>query len=178
MTLNVVCLKHGTKYGPEYVNKLHSMILRHLTVPHRFVCFTDNEQGLNADIEVRTLPADQGLHGWWWKLYLFQPGHFPNGDTILFFDLDMVIVSNIDKLIEYLPAEFVGLEDVGRIFNRAPKLGSAVMRWPANKFSDIWENFNANRNLALKMHGDQDWIWAIGKGYIKFFPREWIISYK
>ena len=178
MALNVICLKHGTKYGPDYVNKLYNMIQRHLTVPNRFVCFTDNEQGLDPAIEVKKLPGDQGLHGWWWKLYLFEKGLFPDGDTILFFDLDMVIVDNIDKIVDYMPNDFVGLEDVGRIFNRAPKLGSAVMRWPANHYSHIWTEFNNNRVFAQKWPGDQDWIWKICNQDIKFFPRQWIISYK
>ena len=178
MALNVVCLKHGTKYGPEYVNKLYNMIQRHLTVPHQFVCFTDNPEGLDSRINIHILPNDQSLQGWWWKLYLFKEGHFSNDDTILFFDLDMVIVKNIDNLVSYLPDSFVGLEDVGRIFNRAPKLGSAVMRWPANQYSKIWNQFNLNRTLAQRWPGDQDWIWKICSNEIKFFPRSWIISYK
>ena len=147
-------------------------------MPHRFVCFTDDSTGLNSAIEIHALPNNQALHGWWWKLYLFQADHFPDGDTILFFDLDMVIVGNIDKIVEYLPGEFVGLEDVGRVFNRPPKLGSAVMRWQANNFSNIWTEFAKNRAFAQKWHGDQDWIWMTEKDSIKFFPREWIISYK
>ena len=31
--LNVVCLKWGTKYGPEYVNRLYRMVARHLHRP-------------------------------------------------------------------------------------------------------------------------------------------------
>jgi hypothetical protein len=28
---NVICMKWGTKYGPEYVNRLYAMVRRHLT---------------------------------------------------------------------------------------------------------------------------------------------------
>ena len=48
--INIVCVKWGTKYGPEYVNVLRAMIKRNLSLPHRFICFTDNKTGLNADI--------------------------------------------------------------------------------------------------------------------------------
>ena len=41
----VVCLKHGSKYSSEYVNKLYNMCKRHLTVPYEFVCFTDDLRG-------------------------------------------------------------------------------------------------------------------------------------
>jgi len=29
---HVICMKWGTKYGPEYVNRLYAMVRRHLTL--------------------------------------------------------------------------------------------------------------------------------------------------
>lgn len=177
--LNVLCLKHGTKYGAEYVNKLYNMIERHITVPHRFVCFTDNPANLNSNIEIRILPQNGKLSGWWWKTYLFKQGHFEDGDTNLFFDLDMVIIGNIDNIATYMPTEFVGLMDVGRVFQRInPKLGSAVIKWPANQYADIWDRIESNPAESNRMHGDQDWIWHLHHDKIKFFPEIWIQSYK
>jgi hypothetical protein len=177
--LNVICLKHGTKYGPEYVNKLYNMIQRNLTVPHRFICFTENTQYLDPKIEIMPLPTTEALQGWWWKLYVFKEGHYHKGDTNLFIDLDMVIVNNMDKFINYLPGEFVGLENLNRIFKRYPaSLGSAVMKWPAETYTDIWSEYKKNPVSASKWPGDQDWIWRLHKNTIKFFPRDWIVSYK
>ncbi|HAU58261.1 MAG TPA: glycosyltransferase, partial [Comamonadaceae bacterium] len=28
---HVICMKWGTKYGPEYVNRLYAMVRRHLS---------------------------------------------------------------------------------------------------------------------------------------------------
>jgi hypothetical protein len=110
---------------------------------------------------------------------MFKQGHFTEGDTNLFFDLDMVVVNNIDKFVNYLPGEFVGLENLNRIFKRYPStLGSAVLRWPAETYTDIWNDFKKNPSSAMRWPGDQDWIWRLHKNNIKFFPREWIISYK
>lgn len=177
--LNVLCLKHGTKYGAAYVNKLYNMIQRHLTVPHRFVCFTDNPTDLNSAIEIRMLPHNSKLSGWWWKTYLFKQGHFADGDINLFFDLDMVIISNIDNIATYLPGEFVGLMDVGRVFQRInPKLGSAVLRWETNTYHDVWDRIEQDPASTNRMHGDQDWIWFLHSNTIKFFPEIWIQSYK
>jgi len=176
--LNVVCLKHGTKYGPEYVNKLYNMVQRHLHVPHRFVCFTDNIEGIDTRIETRILPIST-ISGWWWKPYVFKVDHFPIGDTNLFLDLDTVIVKNFTQLIEYLPGKFLGLRDVGRVFRPDyQKLGSAVMRWPSGCFSDIWTDMEKNPGIMRKFHGDQDWIWHLHKSNITFFPDPWIQSYK
>lgn len=179
MANNVICLKHGTKYGPEYVNKLYNMVKRHLSVPFNFYCFTEDSAGLNSEIKTVPLPKSNTIAGWWWKPYIFKSGHFPDGDTNLFFDLDMVIVGNIDKLFSYLPNEFVGLEDVSRVFKRVPpKLGSAVLRWPSNHYTKIWEDLETNPGLTKRFPGDQDWIWETYKGVIKFFPETWIQSYK
>ena len=37
---HVLCMKWGTKYGPDYVNRLYAMVRRHLTGDFSFVCLT------------------------------------------------------------------------------------------------------------------------------------------
>ena len=54
--VNVLCIKWGKKYGPEYVNKLHSMVRRHLHRPFRFVCLTDDGHGIDPAIEGKPIP--------------------------------------------------------------------------------------------------------------------------
>ena len=39
---NVVCIKWGEKYSAEYVNRLYGMVQRQLSLPHRFVCLTED----------------------------------------------------------------------------------------------------------------------------------------
>jgi len=66
--LNVVCVKWGNwchPYGADYVNALAESIRRHLTLPHRFLCFTDDASGLDPCIETQPLP--QNLTGSWWE---------------------------------------------------------------------------------------------------------------
>ena len=53
--LNVVCVKYGTKYGADYVNKLYYGVKRHLTVHHTFTCFTEDSAGLDTHIQVQPL---------------------------------------------------------------------------------------------------------------------------
>lgn len=176
--INVVCLKHGTKFGPEYVNHLFNMVSRNLGYLHKFYCFTEDPAGLNPNINIISLPIGK-FKGWWWKPYIFKKGHFPNGDTNLYIDLDMVIVSNIDKLITHKPGEFLGLRDPGRVWRKDYQmLGSAIMRWPTNQFSNIWEDLEKNPGLTTKFHGDQNYIYHLHKEKIVFYPDEWIRSYK
>jgi hypothetical protein len=155
------------------------MVQRHLTIPHRFVCFTENASLLNPNIDVRPLIDIPNISGWWYKPYIFAKGHFDTTDTNLFFDLDMVIIGNIDKLVKYQQGYFVGLEDVGRVFNKPTKLGSAVMKWTGSRYSDTWDKLQHDPTQTKKFPGgDQDWIWSLNKRVIKFFPKKWIMSYK
>ena len=57
--LTVVCVKWGTLYGPEYVNRLSRSCRRLLggAGVAAFVCFTDDASGLDGDVEARPLPA-------------------------------------------------------------------------------------------------------------------------
>ena len=52
----VICMKWGTKYGPHYVNNLYAMARRHLTGDFRFVCLTDDTQGIRPEVECFPIP--------------------------------------------------------------------------------------------------------------------------
>lgn len=86
--LTVVCvLKSGGGYTSRYVDCMQSMVARHLSLPHRFVCFSDVIDGPG------TQPLQYGLPGWWSKLELFMVK-----GPVLYFDLDTVIFGDIDRL--------------------------------------------------------------------------------
>ena len=55
--VTILCMKWGRMYGPDYVNNLARGVRRHLSRPHRFVCFTDDASGLDAGVEALPLPA-------------------------------------------------------------------------------------------------------------------------
>ena len=47
--LSVVCWKWGTLFGPEYVNRLASMLRRHLRAPYTLSCITDDPSGIDCE---------------------------------------------------------------------------------------------------------------------------------
>lgn len=108
--VNVLCIRWGRKYGPEYVNTLRRMVARHLRRPHRFVCLTDDPAGLDPEVEVRPIPKvgfaefDERrpwtfAHGWLKLTTFASPLHDLAGRT-LFLDLDIVIVGPLDDFFE------------------------------------------------------------------------------
>ena len=40
--MNFCCVYYGDKYDVKYVQNLYNMVQRHLTIPHKFYCFTDH----------------------------------------------------------------------------------------------------------------------------------------
>jgi len=175
--VTVLCVRYGNKYGKEYVEKLRNMVARNLSLPYEFVCLTDDQHTLSG---VRNIyqPASDYRQLWWHKVHMFDPDLDIKG-RILYFDLDVVIHSNIDRLITNFNNQFVGIKDFNRKFHKGWKyLNSSVMSWTHGMESYVYEQFKQNRSQALRMHGDQDWIWKISNGRITFFPDVWIQSYK
>lgn len=165
--------------GAEYVAKLKSMVARHLTTPHNFVCLTDDptrHPDLSYD-EYYGLPVPNsswakddfahGLTGWWAKIYLFSPGRFTG--RVLFLDLDTVIVGSLEKLAQ--SKGIIHLKDWGWTKN---DYGSGAMVWDAGEHSEIWTQYNAN--VPHRFRGDQDYLTALG-GW-PALPKGLAVSYR
>lgn len=151
--LHVVCIKAGPKYGPDYPNILFDMVRRNLGEGYggSFTCFTEDPAGLDEGIEVRPLPVS--LPGWWSKLGLFQPDLFPEGDRVLFFDLDTVITGRIDALCDY-DGPFAILRDAFR----PDGLQSSVMAWRSGEGHEIWQTYLEAGLPTDVPGGDQAWV--------------------
>ncbi len=169
-------MKYGTKYGPEYVNNLYNMTHRFCSLPFRFVCFTDDNFGIDSKVETKPLLCNHtNVMGWWHKLSFFQKNLYDLEGTILFLDLDLVIINNIDKFFEY-PGKFLAILDwlhgpTQNMFN------SSVMRWQLGEQTHIWDQFQSNLDHVMNTYpGDQEFISSVSD--LEPWPEEWCISYK
>ena len=175
--VSIICLKWGREFGPEYVNKLYNEVEKYVTIPHEFICFTDNPGGV--DSPTMTLP-DLGLPGWWNKLWLFNTELPVTNNRIFYLDLDTVILGNIDHIVSNLNKGFYMLRD----FYRADGYGSGLMSWDLNEQFYLWELFQAHQNKPLQQlpgHGDQGFIEAFAHKPIYTFQDEfpgYVTSYK
>jgi hypothetical protein len=174
----VLCLKHGTKYSSDYVNRLYNMIKRNCTLNYEFVCMTEDTAGLNGNI--KTIPLPLGLSGWWYKPYMFS-NDLPIKGIILYIDLDVVIASNIDKLFTYQPNNWCTIRDFTRVMRANwKKYNSSVVRFKTGQLSHVWENFNKDKvNIQRRLFGDQDWLYeATRDRQAILYPDSWILSWK
>ena len=88
-------MKWGDKFPAEYVNRLYGMVARNLNLPFRFVCFTENSDGIRDEVEIQNLPELDLPPGaperGWRKLTVFKKDFGGLKGKTLFLDLDVVI---------------------------------------------------------------------------------------
>lgn len=136
--MSVVCVKWGTKYGAEYVNKLFSSLTRNSSTPSMeidFVCLTEDASGiLTTHANLRCAPLEPGWSGWWNKLQVFSPkvSQLLKHDKCLFVDLDTVIVGSVDNLLQWeIPKGVLALLKTDNMVNEQRRDGynSSMMMW-------------------------------------------------
>ena len=175
--ITILCVRFGNKYGRDYVERLRNMVARNISVPHEIVCLTDDQHPLEGVRRI-TMPDQGYAKQWWHKVHMFDPD-LPLAGRILYLDLDVVICNPIDKLTTYNVDHFVGIHDFNREFYpHWLYLNSSVMAWTHGTQSHIYAQFKAKPGEAMRLQGDQDWIWKLCKDRMKFWPKEWVMSYK
>jgi hypothetical protein len=178
---NVICMKWGTKYGPEYVNRLASMVGRHLKRPHRFVCMTDDATGLSPGIDARPLPDFDdpgGPERGWRKISTFRKPLFDLAGPTLFIDLDVVIVGGLDPFFEH-PGKFCIIKDWKRPWR--PTGNSSVYRFEAGAHPELLEKFlREAAQIRREVRNEQEYISRelFRAGALSYWPKEWCASFK
>ncbi|WP_415252081.1 hypothetical protein [Thermomonas sp.] len=185
--VNVLCIKWGAKYGPEYVNRLRSMVRRNLAREHRFVCLTDDRSGIDPDIEVFDIPkvgiADFDAqvpwvrgHGWLKVTSFANPLHDLTGTT-LFIDLDVVIVDSLDRFFEP-PGEFLVIREWDK---RDGTGNTSVYRFEAGAHADLLDILRRDQQRILgEVRNEQEYVTGTlgAQGKLGYWPAEWVRSFK
>lgn len=178
--INVVCVKWGEKYTHYDVNRLQRMVATHLTLPHRFYCYTEDPHGVEALII--PIPRDDDLTVWWNKLALFRPGFGGLTGRMMYFDLDVVIQHNIDDLVWHhsrgltcVKAYWKGERAINTV-NYNMNVNSSVMTWNAGECENIWKYFATHQQEVLNRYIGMD-RFLYHEGFeLKHWPCGWIYS--
>jgi hypothetical protein len=161
----VVCvLKSGGDFTSGDVVNLKIMLDKNISIPYDFYCLTD----LWEIDRFRIIPLEYEFSGWWSKMELFRPD-LVDADRIVFFDLDTIIINNIDDLL-LQDDNFIGL----RLFRHAPEkenkyAGSGILSWKNDgSFDFLFRQFRYEIH-SRKFRGDQDYIsWHLCRIASKF----------
>ncbi len=153
MALIVSTWVWGSKYGPDYVEKLRAGVARHLSLPHEFRVFT-------PPAEDTYLTEVKGCFA---RLRTFDPQwHAANGiepgDRIVCMDLDLVVTGPLDDLFDRAEP-FTILQGVNTA-NPCPFNGSLWML-EAGYRPDVWHEFSLDLAQKVPFHefpDDQAWL--------------------
>ncbi|SNR56543.1 hypothetical protein SAMN06265371_105206 [Lutibacter agarilyticus] len=183
ITNYIFCMKWGTLYGAEYVNRLHSMVKKNLTYDFKMVCFTDDESGIIDEVQCFPIPEidipSNLPERMWKKLTTLKEDLYGLEGRALFLDLDIVIVDNIDCFFD-VEGEFRIIKDHSWRSWRITG-NSSVYRFDIGKHGYVFENFINNFEKAIKEHrNEQEFLTheINNKGKLQYWPKEWCPSYK
>ena len=193
--ISVVCFKwkprpgYRSVYGPEQVHTLRNMVARNYPSPHRFICITDDPDGLDADVEVVPLwddfadienPSFKNGPSCYRRLKMFSPdiGRLV-GDRFVCVDLDVVIVNDVRPLWDR-KEDFVGFRNP----NPTWPLNGSMFLMSAGARPQVWETFNPADSPAMthkaNMRGsDQGWMsYVLGWKEAMWGPEDGIANFQ
>ena len=185
---HVLCMKWGTKYGPEYVNRLYAMVRRHLSGDFNFVCLTDDATGIRPEVQCLPIPP-LNLHlkpgqrdGAWKKLTTFEADLHGLRGTALFLDVDVVIVGSLDAFFEH-PGEFLIIHDYPRFWRFGQRItgNSSVYRFKLGAHADVLEYFRAHMDeVQAHNRNEQTFLsrYLHKQGKLAYWPAGWCPSFK
>lgn len=187
-TRNVICMKWGTLYSAAYVNVLYRAVRAHLSGDFRFICLTNEPEGLDPAIDHFPIP-DMGLSefnwykGGWAKLSVFKETLYDIEGRCLFLDLDSVITGPLDDLFDS-PGDIAVIDtsenwwmpDAGA----APMAGTGVFTFTIGQFPQIFDRFMADQDaMVAKYRIEQIYLQGeLPEGALNFWPNDWVLSFK
>ena len=194
-TANVICIKWGTLFGPEYVNRLYSGARRNLSAPVRFFCMTEDARGLHPDIEVLALPQEPyaaemeaalavaNRQGAMRKVSLFRPGLIPDLDgPLLGFDLDVVITGSLDEILSHAPGTVAMRADWVEARRGRPTGHGSVFRFDPARHGWLYDTLAADPagQVARARGSEQRYTSTLAqeKGAFAYLPPAQVVSFK
>lgn len=181
--IDCACVIHGDVYPWTYVERLYNMLNRNISVGIRFHVYTESSRSVPPNWIKHNL-VDWKIAGpkkaWWYKMQLFDPKH--HAGPLLYFDLDTVIVDNIDWIWQLPLNYFWSIRDFKCLWRSTHYgINSSIMWWDTLKFQEVWETFSKQhlQTVMRKNRGDQDFLTqTINKNHRHFFESDRIKSWR
>lgn len=173
-------MKWGTRYGPDFVNRLYRSIQRQTKRKTRLVCFTDDGEGINSNVQIESipeinLPDDLALTPWR-KLTMWKAPLADLEGDVLFLDLDLVITGNLDDFFDFEPGRFCVIDNWTQ-----PGQGignTSCFRFPVGKYTHIYDDIQANPEPILKKYIIEQVYITKELDDVVFWPAIWCVSFK
>lgn len=189
---NVICIKWGSKYSAEEVNKLYRSVKKNTSYDIDFYCFTENSQDLLKDIIIKALPELKMDPKYNRLMYRKEAALCDdnlgglNGQRVFFFDIDSLIVGNLNEFFAY-PQEkqFYIINDWRhRRGSKKNTVGQAsCYSWVVGTLGYIKKYFEEHSQEVVEKYGtaSQEYLSAkvIEKNsHLNFWPDSWFKSFR
>jgi len=193
--VSVVCWRwaprpgYRSTFGPETVNTLRSMVRRHYREDVRFICVTDDAEGLDAGVEVVPDWKDyadlRSPHGGnnpacYRRLRAFHPDIAEVfGPRFVSMDLDCIATGDLGPIFDR-DVDFAMLGDT----NPTTHYNGSLLLMNAGARPQVWTQFDPNTSpkesrRAGFFGSDQGWIsHCLGGGETKFGRADGIYSFR
>lgn len=176
----IICMKWGTRYGPEFVNRLWRAIQRNSSRETRLVCFTDDDTHVDPQVICYPIPdinlPENVIETPWRKLAVWQ---FPLEDLrgdVLFLDLDLVITGNLDDLFDYEPGRYCVIENWTQLGQGNGN--TSCFRFPVGKYAHIFDRVHKNPQSVLSQYRIEQLYISREIDDMVFWPKDWCVSFK
>ena len=176
----VICMKWGSRYGADFVNRLYASIQRNTQRETQLVCLTDDPTGVDKNIRCEPIPdinlPDDLVLTPWRKLVLWQDGLVGLSGDVLFLDLDLVITGNLDEMFDFEPGKFCVIENWTQI---GKKIGNtSCFRWNVGQEKHIFDQLETEQERILSSYRIEQVYISKEVGEMVFWPRDWCVSFK
>lgn len=190
MTVKFITMKWGTKYGPEYVNRLLEGIDRTYTGSYSFYCVTDNTEGLDPRIKILTfedIGYEQSNCFTIQKMFLFKKGALKFKGPYVVLDLDTVIINDFKPYFDkykfkegrFIKNYWEDIEGCRHLaFFGACWLNSSFVTWNGDQLDFIYQFYEDNKDIIEWKYGDLDWfLWCALLDKLNFHPPKTCYAY-
>ncbi len=182
----ILCIKWGTAFSPRDVNMLFRACTANSTGKLRFVCLTDETDGLDANIYARAIP-DIGLssgeiaqRGLWRKLSLFSPEIADLG-RVLFVDLDMLIVGDVASFFDVTDGAY--FQNMGASWRPNPRseekvTGTCIFSFDTRNERSVLDEFLAEKTANMEVWTNEQEFVGAHVSKASYWPEGKVISFK
>lgn len=192
---NVICMKWGRSFGPEYVNRLFRGVRRHVTGDLRFICVTDDRTGIRPEVEVVDYVTEP-FHDRMMAALAVAPRRCPiqkitlrRPDLVrdlrgplLSLDIDVVVTGSLDDLMAYEPGKVCMRREWLPPSRRWGLANSSAVRYDPKLHAYLYEAMARDPWAeVMQAHGsEQSYVSykADEHGDLAFFPDAWCASFK
>jgi hypothetical protein len=138
------------------------MLSHHITPGIRFHVYTEADRPVPAPMIKHAL-TNWSISGpkqsWWYKMQLFNPAH--HAGPLLYFDLDTVIVRNIDWIWQQPLRYLWAVRDFKYLWRPHDyQINSSIMWWDTRRFESAWQALQCQtlKKVMSENRGDQDYL--------------------